>query len=142
MNIKPKSYRQFFWKFGLFMPFETMLLAAWIVMTLYVDFSVIVMVLSTALVCWLVGLPASFFIAWLVSRFKWTKNHKHIVFTAITGFAVTLIYELIVMWVTDLITQQVGSFWHIEVLYLAWIAAVASYLSATLWLPPADVQAA
>lgn len=142
MTIKPKPYRPFFWKFGLFMPLETVLLAALIVLALYVDFSAIAMVFSIALVFWLMGLPASFFIAWLVSRFKWTKNHKGIVLTAITGFIVTLIYEFLMMWITDLMTHQVGSFVHIEVLYLAWIAAVVSYTLAALWLPQDNFQAA
>ena len=46
------------------------------------------------------------------------------------------------MWITDLITHQVDSFLHIEVLYLAWIAAVASYILEALWLPQDNVQAA
>lgn len=142
MITKPQFYWQFFWKFGLFMPFYTALLAALITLTIYVDFSAITIVFSMALVFWLIGLPASFFIAWLASYFKWKKNGKDIVLIALVGFVVTLIYEFIVMWVTDLITSQVGSFLHIEVLYLAWIAAVASYILATLWLPQEDFQAA
>lgn len=117
------------------MPFYATLSAALITLAIFVDFSVVAMVFSIALILWLIGLPASFCIAWIVSHFKWNKNDKGPALTALLGFAITLIYELIVMWITDLISHQVGSFWHPEVLELAGITAVVSYFLATLWLP-------
>lgn len=142
MTIQLKPYRQFFWLFGLLMPAETALITALITLLLYVNFSAVGMVLGAAGILWLIGLPAAFLIAWLVACFKWTRNPKGIALTAFTGFVITLIYEFMVMWVTDLITNQVGSFFHTEVLYLAWIAGIASFLCATWWLPKDDIQAA
>ncbi|MCG7657444.1 hypothetical protein [Wielerella bovis] len=119
MAIQVKPYRKFFYLFGLLMPAETALMASFITLLLYVDFSAVGMILGVAFIFWLIGLPAAFLIVWLASCFKWTRNLKGIALTALTGFVVTLIYEFMVMWITDLITNQVGSFFHIEVLYLA-----------------------
>lgn len=142
MATQSKPYRKFFWLFGLLMPAETALITAFITLSLYVSFSALDMVLGAAFMLWLIGFPAAFLIAWLASRFKWKRNPKGIALTTFTGFVIALIYELMVMWVTDLITHQVGSFFHAEVLYLAWIASIAAFLCATWWLPKDDIQAA
>ena len=46
-----------------------------------------------------------------------------------------LAYEFLIMILTDIITHQVGSYFHMEVLYIALIAAASSFLAAACLLP-------
>ena len=55
--------------------------------------------------------------------------------TALLAYGLTLLYEVLVMAVTDGIAGQVGSFFHIEVVYIALYVAMVAGLCTWRWLP-------
>ncbi|MCP2040140.1 hypothetical protein L1281_000720 [Neisseria sp. HSC-16F19] len=129
------AYRVFFWKFGLLMPLLSALLMAVITLLFYVHYTASAMVFGVAVMAWLSGLPLSLLIAWLVCRRQWLGNVRGCLSTALLAGILTLLYEVLVMAVTDVLTGQVGSFFHIEVVHIALYVAVVSGLCAWRWLP-------
>lgn len=128
----PNPYRKFLWMFGLIMPLGIALPLSLPIAAFYNNW-IDGMMASTVL--WLAMLPASFFIAWLATRRGCARNLTGIFLTTQLGFAVALAYEFLIMILTDIITHQVGSYFHMEVLYIALIAAASSFLAATCLLP-------
>ena len=128
----PNPYRKFLWMFGLIMPLGIALPLSLPIAAFYNDW-IDGMMASTVL--WLAILPASFFIAWLTTRRRCARNLTGIFLTTQLGFAVALAYEFLIMILTDIITHQVGSYFHMEVLYIALIAAASSFLAAACLLP-------
>lgn len=128
----PNPYRKFLWMFGLIMPLGIALPLSLPIAAFYNNW-IDGMMASTVL--WLAMLPASFFIAWLAAHRRCVRNLTGIFVTTQLGFAVALAYEFLIMILTDIITHQVGSYFHMEVLYIALIAAASSFLAAACLLP-------
>lgn len=128
----PNPYRKFLWMFGLIMPLGIALPLSLPIAAFYNNW-IDGMMASTVL--WLAILPTSFFIAWLATRRHCARNLTGIFLTTQLGFAVALAYEFLIMILTDIITHQVGSYFHMEVLYIALIAAASSFLAAACLLP-------
>ncbi len=128
----PNPYCKFLWIFGLLMPIGIALLLL-LVLTMFYGTWIDAIIADA--VFWLAMLPASFLIAWLAARRRCTRNLAGILLTTKIGFAVALAYEFLIMILTDIITHQVGSYFHREVLYIALIAAASSFLAAACLLP-------
>ena len=128
----PNPYCKFLWIFGLLMPIG---IALPLLLVLAMFYGTWIDAIIADAVLWLAMLPASFFIAWPAARRRCTRNLAGILLTTKIGFAVALAYEFLIMILTDIITHQVGSYFHRGVLYIALIAAASSFWAAACLLP-------
>lgn len=134
------AYRRFCWRFT-WLPSVVLVLAAvlWWAVFAFLDNDLSLQTLTSFLLfaLYFAGLSLPFWagMAYWIVRMQWQKCVRHIALASAVAFVLAVVYQFLLMAIEDALHQTVGRFFHIEVLYLALMAAVLTAIGTACFLP-------